>query len=90
MGGIGAAVQGCWPFCVRVTSRGGRGRGGGAASLTLARGGALCPGDMMIDRGPRLRGMRPLSLYQAVRLARGGGQRLTAAWREQAAVVPIG
>jgi hypothetical protein len=50
-----------------------------------------CPGDMMIDWVSPPAGMRPLSLIRPSAWPCGKGwQRLTADWRELAAVVPIG
>jgi hypothetical protein len=50
-----------------------------------------CPGDMMIDWVSPPAGMRPLSLIRPSAWPGGKGrQRLTADWRELAAVVPIG
>ena len=79
-------------FLCGVTSRGGRGAGPGAASLTWVRGAWRCPGDMMIDWVSPPAGMRPLSLIRpsAWPPLRLGRRRLTAARRELAAVVPIG
>jgi hypothetical protein len=80
-------------FLCGVISRGGRGRGPGAASLTWMRGAfGGCPGDMMTDWVSPACGDAAAQSNQAVRLAlRGQGrQRLTAARRELAAVVPIG
>jgi len=55
------------------------------------RGVGCCPGDMMIDRVSPACGDAAARSNQAVRLALWQGrQRLTAPWRELAAVVPIG
>jgi hypothetical protein len=69
--------------------------GGGARSSQPylgPRGVGRCPGDMMIDRVSPACGDAAAQSNQAVRLALGeqGRQRLTAARRELAAVVPIG
>jgi hypothetical protein len=69
--------------------------GGGARSSQPylgPRGVGRCPGDMMIDWVSPACGDAAAQSNQAVRLAfRGKGrQRLTAARRELAAVVPIG
>jgi hypothetical protein len=68
--------------------------GGGARSSQPylgPRGFGCCPGDMMIDWVSPPAGMRPLSLIRPSAWPCGKGrQRLTADWRELAAVVPIG
>ena len=69
--------------------------GGGARSSQPylgPRGVGRCPGDMMIDWVSPPAGDAAAQSNQAVRLALGeqGRQRLTAARRELAAVVPIG
>jgi hypothetical protein len=70
--------------------RGSRGPGAGSASLTSAREAlASRPGDMMMDRvSPRLRGDAAAQSDQAVRAVLAGRERLAAARRELAAVVP--
>jgi hypothetical protein len=51
----------------------GRGGGEGRSQAYLGPRALAAPGGMMIDRvSSRLRGMRPLSLYRAVRLALHG------------------
>ena len=78
-------------FLCGVTSRGGRGRGQEQPALPRSAGLWRCPGDMMIDRVSPACGDAAAQSNQAVRLALGQGrQRLTAARRELAAVVPIG
>jgi hypothetical protein len=73
-----------------VISRGGRGRGQEQPALPRPAG-LGCPGDMMIDWVSPPAGMRPLSLIRPSAWPSGKGrQRLTADWRELAAVVPIG
>ena len=78
-------------FLCRVTSSGGRGRGQEQPALPRSAGRYRRPGDMMIDRVSPACGDAAAQSNQAVRLAfRGKGrQRLTAARRELAAVVPI-
>jgi hypothetical protein len=80
------------PFLCEVISRGGRGRGQEQPALPRSAGLGRCPGDMMIDWVSPACGDAAAQSNQAVRLAlRGKGrQRLTAARRELAAVVPIG
>ena len=79
-------------FLCGVISRGGRGRGQEQPALPRSAGRWRCPGDMMIDWVSPACGDAAAQSNQAVRLAfRGKGrQRLTAARRELAAVVPIG
>ena len=79
-------------FLCGVTSSGGRGRGQEQPALPRSAGLGRCPGDMMIDRVSPACGDAAAQSNQAVRLALGeqGRQRLTAARRELAAVVPIG
>ena len=74
---------------VRVTSCDGRGRAGSSQPYLGPRG-CECPGDMMIDRVSPPCGDAAAQSNQAVRLARQGRQRLTAARRELAAGFPIG
>ena len=90
--GYGSAGQAWWPFLCGVISRGGRGRARSSQPYLGPRGAGRCPGDMMIDRVSPACGDAAAQSNQAVRLAfRGKGrQRLTAARRELAAVVPIG
>ena len=59
-------------------------------ALPRSAGRSCCPGDKMIDRVSPACGDAAAQSNQAVRLARAGRQRLTADWRELAAVVPIG
>src|SRR5579859_1047336 len=76
---------------VRVTwRRDGRGARPGGSQPYLGPRGLGCPGDMMIDWVSPPAGMRPLSLIRPPAWPAGGRQRLTADWRELAAVVPIG
>ena len=79
-------------FLWGVTCRDGRGRGMGSQPYLGPRGVGRCPGDMMIDWVSPACGDAAAQSNQAVRLAlRGKGrQRLTAPWRELAAVIPIG
>jgi hypothetical protein len=87
--GYGSAGQGGWPFLCGVISRGGRGQE--QPALPRSAGRYRRPGDMMIDRVSPACGDAAAQSNQAVRLALGQGrQRLTAARRELAAVVPIG
>jgi hypothetical protein len=68
--GAWGLVRGCLPVgaCLSVRgviSRGGRGRGERAASLTWVRGAqGRCPGDKMIDWVSPPWGVRPLSLIR--------------------------
>ena len=77
-------------FLWGVTSCGGRRRGQEQPALPGSAGRGCCPGDMMIDWVSPACGDAAAQSNQAVRLARWGRQRLTAARRELAAVVPIG
>jgi hypothetical protein len=80
-------------FLCEVISRGGRGCGGQEQpALPRSAGLGCCPGDMMIDWVSPACGDAAAQSNQAVRLAlrEQGRQRLTAARRELAAVVPIG
>jgi hypothetical protein len=77
-------------FRCGVISRGGRG-GARSSQPYLGPRGLRCPGDMMIDQVSPPAGMRPLSLIRPSAWPCGKGRRrLTADWRELAAVVPIG
>ena len=77
-------------FLCGVISRGGRG-GQEQPALPRPAGRSCCPGDEMIDWVSPPAGMRPLSLIRPSAWPSGKGrQRLTADWRELAAVVPIG
>ncbi len=78
-------------FLCGVTSGDGRGRGQEQPALPRSAGRGCCPGDMMIDRVSPACGDAAAQSNQAVRLALSGQgrQRLTAARRELAAVVPI-
>ena len=78
-------------FLCGVTSGDGRGRGQEQPALPRSAGRGRCPGDMMIDRVSPACGDAAAQSNQAVRLALSGQgrQRLTAARRELAAVVPI-
>ena len=92
-GGTGYRVSGSgvWAFLCGVISRGGRGgRGREQPALPRSAGHRRCPGDMMIDWASPACGDAAAQSNQAVRLALSGRQRLTADWRELAAVVPIG
>ena len=73
-----------------MISRGGRGPGLEQPALPRSAGHRRCPGDKMIDRVSPACGDAAAQSNQAVRLALKGRQRLTADWRELAAVVPIG
>ena len=78
-------------FLCGVTMSGdGRGTQARGSQPYLGPRGVVCPGDMMIDWVSPPAGMRPLSLIRPSAMARAGRQRLTAGWRELAAVVPIG
>ena len=78
-------------FLGGVTMSGdGRGNQARGSQPYLGPRGLLCPGDMMIDWVSPPAGMRPLSLIRPSAWPVPGRQRLTADWRELAAVVPIG